>query len=133
MNINKITTFGSANATANKEQQKSDTVSKFEEVLEQLKKGAPPNKPSQDTSDESDTTTVTRILSDGSTLTIVYQGKEIISETRTHALNKEEEPTIIATRTVTDKAVKSIDDADNLASSMSGSINLASLESISGK
>ena len=45
-----------------------------------------------------DTTTVIRVMSDGSVLITVYEGDKLISQTKTHAAHPEENPTILSTQ-----------------------------------
>lgn len=45
-----------------------------------------------------DTTTVIRVMSDGSVLITVYEGDKLVSQTKTHAAHPEETPTILSTQ-----------------------------------
>jgi len=45
-----------------------------------------------------DTTTVIRVMSDGSVLITVYEGDKLVSQTKTHAAHPEEKPTILSTQ-----------------------------------
>ena len=45
-----------------------------------------------------DTTTVTRVMSDGSVLITVYEKGKIVAQTKTHSPHPEEIPTILSTR-----------------------------------
>ena len=45
-----------------------------------------------------DTTTVIRVMSDGSVLITVYEGDKLVSQTKTHAAHPEENPTILSTQ-----------------------------------
>ena len=50
---------------------------------------------------DTQTTTVTQVLSDGSVLVTVYEGNRIISETKTRSANPEQTPAVLSTRTET--------------------------------
>ena len=45
-----------------------------------------------------ETTTVIRVMSDGSVLITVYEGDKLISQSKTHAAHPEEMPTILSTQ-----------------------------------
>ena len=70
--------------------------SKFSTMLRQLETGGAitdtGEKPSEDT------TTVTRVMSDGSMLITVYEKDKIVAQTKTHSPHPEEIPTILSTR-----------------------------------
>ena len=70
---------------------------KFSSMLRQLETGGAitdnGEKPGEDT------TTVTRVMSDGSVLITVYEKDKIISQTKTHSPHPEKIPTILSTRT----------------------------------
>ncbi|MBO6203003.1 MAG: hypothetical protein J6O13_05680 [Selenomonas sp.] len=74
------------------------TVAKgqFSTMLRQLETGGGIT----DTGESSgeDTTTVIRVMSDGSVLITVYEGDKLISQTKTHAAHPEENPTILSTQ-----------------------------------
>ena len=50
---------------------------------------------------DTQTTTVTQVLSDGSVLVTVYEGNRIVSETKTRSANPEQTPAVLSTRTET--------------------------------
>ena len=45
-----------------------------------------------------DTTTVIRVMSDGSVLITVYEGDKLVSQTKTHAAHPDKIPTILSTQ-----------------------------------
>ena len=69
---------------------------KFSTMLRQLETGGPIT----DTGEKpgEDTTTVTRVMSDGSVLVTVYEKDKIVAQTKTHSPHPEEIPNIISTR-----------------------------------
>ena len=69
---------------------------KFSTMLRQLETGGAIT----DTGEKSgeDTTTVIRVMSDGSVLVTVYEKDKIISQTKTHAPHPEKIPTILSTQ-----------------------------------
>ena len=70
--------------------------SKFSTMLRQLETGGAIT----DTGEKpgEDTTTVTRVMSDGSMLITVYEKDKIVAQTKTHSPHPEEIPTILSTR-----------------------------------
>jgi hypothetical protein len=70
---------------------------KFSSMLRQLETGGAIT----DTGEKpgEDTTTVTRVMSDGSVLITVYEKDKIVSQTKTHSPQPEKIPTILSTRT----------------------------------
>ena len=70
---------------------------KFSSMLRQMETGGAIT----DTGEKpgEDTTTVTRVMSDGSVLITVYEKDKIISQTKTHSPHPEKIPTILSTRT----------------------------------
>ncbi|WP_051180250.1 hypothetical protein [Selenomonas ruminantium] len=70
---------------------------KFSSMLRQLENGGAIT----DTGEKpgEDTTTVTRVMSDGSVLITVYEKDKIVSQTKTHSPQPEKIPTILSTRT----------------------------------
>ena len=72
----------------------------FSAILRQMETGggAPRGENSSDKNEE-ETTTVTKVMADGSVLVTVYRGTEIISENKTKATTAEKDPTVISTRT----------------------------------
>lgn len=73
----------------------TDTKADFSAMLSDLKSGGGAGKKSSDSDEE--TATVTQLMSDGSVLVTVYQGDEIISQTKTRAANAEENPHVLST------------------------------------
>lgn len=71
----------------------------FSAMLEKMKKGQSPGSDSDDGSDPEKTVTVTRIMSDGSTLITVMREGKIVSQSRTHAVKAEENPRLLDTVT----------------------------------
>ena len=69
---------------------------KFSTMLRQLETGGAIT----DTGDKSgeETTTVIRVMSDGSVLVTVYEKDKIISQTKTHSPHPEKIPTILSTQ-----------------------------------
>lgn len=74
-----------------------ETSSNFSVLLDKMKKGQSPSLNSEDGGDPKKTVTVTRILSDGSTLTTVMREGKIVSQTKTHAVRQEESPKLLDT------------------------------------
>lgn len=98
----------------------SDTSEMFSQILEKMKKGESPSlgAGSDDASDE-DAVTVTRILSDGSTLITTMKDGKIVSQTKTHAAVQEESPKLLDT--VVEKGIwkaEETETAEAVASSM---------------
>ena len=69
---------------------------KFSTMLRQLETGGAIT----DTGEKSgeDSTTVIRVMSDGSVLVTVYEKDKIISQTKTHSPHPEKNPTILSTQ-----------------------------------
>ena len=89
--------------TANKTDTTSETKDLFSSLLQQLKSGGAAGGGSGSSSDsDSDTVTVTQVMSDGSVLITVYQDDKIISQTKTHSQNPEENPSILSTKVTKD-------------------------------
>lgn len=74
----------------------SDTKDSFSAILQDLKSGGS-GAGANGGSDEEETSTITQVLSDGSVLVTVYQGNEIISQTKTRSANPEENPQVVST------------------------------------
>ena len=74
-----------------------ETCSNFSVLLEKMKKGQSPSLNSDDGGDPEKTVTVTRILSDGSTLITVMREDKIVSQTKTHAVRQEDSPKLLNT------------------------------------
>ena len=65
-----------------------------------------------------DTTTVIRVMSDGSVLITVYEGDKLVSQTKTHAAHPEENPTILSTqveKSAPDKAEEQLSASEQAA------------------
>ena len=102
----------------------SDTSEMFSQILEKMKKGESPSlgAGSDDASDE-DTVTVTRILSDGSTVVTTMKDGKIVSQTKTHAAVQEESPKLLDT--VVEKGIGKAEEtetAEAVASSMAANL-----------
>ena len=74
-----------------------ETCSNFSVLLDKMKKGQSPSLNSDDGGDPEKTVTVTRILSDGSTLITVMREGKIVSQTKTHAVRQEDSPKLLNT------------------------------------
>lgn len=91
----------------------TETKTDFSAMLSELKSGGGAGKKSSGSSDsDEETATVTQVMSDGSVLVTVYQGDEIISQTKTRAANAQENPHVLSTT-----FEKSGGTADNAANS----------------
>ena len=78
----------------------ADMEDEFSALLEQMKTGAPAGSGGRDHSD-TQTRTVTEVLSDGSVLITVWEGNKIVSQTKTHAEEPQQHPTVLSSRTET--------------------------------
>ena len=80
---------------------KNDTGAQdeFSSLLEQMKTGAP--KGGTGGKSDAQTRTVTEVLSDGSVLITVWEGNKIVSQTKTHAEEPQQHPTVLSSRTET--------------------------------
>ena len=99
--IDKIGAHGLADALGAAHKKKPEAAQDaFSAILRQMETGggAPRGENSGDRNDE-ETTTVTKVMADGSVLVTVYRGTEIISENKTKATTSEKDPTVIGTRT----------------------------------
>ena len=99
--IDKIGAHGLADALGAAHKKKPEAAQDaFSAILRQMETGggAPRGENSGDKNEE-ETTTVTKVMADGSVLVTVYRGTEIISENKTKATNAEKDPTVISTRT----------------------------------
>lgn len=74
-----------------------ETCSDFSTLLDKMKKGQSPSLNSDDGGDPEKTVTVTRILSDGSTLITVMREGKIVSQSKTHAIRQEDNPKLLDT------------------------------------
>lgn len=68
----------------------------FSTMLRQLETGGGITDTGESSGEE--TTTVIRVMSDGSVLITVYEGDKLVSQTKTHAAHPEETPTILSTQ-----------------------------------
>ena len=98
--IEKIGGHGLASAVGAVHKKSEAAQDAFSSILRQMETGggAPRGENSSDKNEE-ETTTVTKVMADGSVLVTVYRGTEIISENKTKATNAEKDPTVISTRT----------------------------------
>ena len=99
--IDKIGAHGLAGALGAAHKKKTEAAQDaFSAILRQMETGggAPRGENSGDRNDE-ETTTVTKVMADGSVHVTVYCGTEIISENKTKATTSEKDPTVIGTRT----------------------------------
>ena len=70
----------------------------FSALLKNMRAGKPAGSGEEK---DTQTTTVTQVLSDGSVLVTVYEGDRIVSETKTRSANPEQTPAVLSTRTET--------------------------------
>ena len=70
----------------------------FSALLKNMRAGKPAGSGEEK---DTQTTTVTQVLSDGSVLVTVYEGNRIVSETKTCSANPEQTPAVLSTRTET--------------------------------
>lgn len=70
----------------------------FSALLKNMRAGKPAGSGEEK---DTQTTTVTQVLSDGSVLVTVYEGNRIISETKMRSANPEQTPAVLSTRTET--------------------------------
>ena len=99
--IEKLGGHGLASAVGAVHKKKSEAAQDaFSAILRQMETGggAPRGENSGDKNEE-ETTTVTKVMADGSVLVTVYRGTEIISENKTKATTGEKDSTVISTRT----------------------------------
>ena len=98
--IEKLGGHGLASAVGAVHKKSEAAQDAFSSILRQMETGggAPRGENSSDKNEE-ETTTVTKVMADGSVLVTVYRGTEIISENKTKATNAEKDPTVISTRT----------------------------------
>ena len=79
------------------------TQEKFSEVLDRMKKGqgtvSDDSSSGADSEGQEDTVTVTRLMSDSSTMITVMRKGKIISQTKTHGAVKQENPKLLDTTT----------------------------------
>lgn len=112
--------FGMAGSTQKSKSTGVDASQQFSEILDKMKKGQSPSLGGDDSKDE-DTVTVTRILSDGSTIITTMKDGKIVSQTKTHAAVEQDEPKLMDT--VVDKGIGKADEAgDAMAASAAASV-----------
>ncbi len=70
----------------------------FSALLKNMRAGKPAGSGAEK---DTQTATVTQVLSDGSVLVTVYEGNRIVSETKTRSANPEQTPAVLSTRTET--------------------------------
>ncbi|WP_294160748.1 hypothetical protein [uncultured Selenomonas sp.] len=104
----------------------ADTEDEFSALLEQMKTGAPAGSGGRDHSD-TQTRTVTEVLSDGSVLITVWEGNKIVSQTKTHAENPQADPSILSTRTDVGGTQGQNDLTQQFAASATGGLSAAAL------
>ena len=90
----------------------------FSALLKNMRAGKPAGKPAGSGEEkDTQTTTVTQVLSDGSVLVTVYEGNRIISETKTRSANPEQTPAVLSTRTETNGMAQMAQAASTLGES----------------
>ncbi len=122
----KISSLGAVSAApAASTSSSEETKDIFSQILEKLKSGAPAGGGAKSGSDSDEqTTAVTQVLSDGSVLITVYQGKEIISQSKTHAAEPQETPQVLSTQTEVQNPQST---ADTLTATSAASLALTAL------
>ena len=95
----------------------ASTNDEFAALLEKMKTGTASGGSSDSSSDDAKTRTVTEVLSDGSVLITVWEGNKIVSQTKTHAADAQENPTVLSVQSESGTANK---DAQTLAESYVG-------------
>ncbi len=95
----------------------ASTNDEFAAMLEKMKTGTASGGSSDSSSDDAKTRTVTEVLSDGSVLITVWEGNKIVSQTKTHAADAQENPTVLSVQSESGTANK---DAQTLAESYVG-------------
>ena len=104
-------------------QMKNDTSTddEFSNLLEKMKMGnVSGGSGGSGSSDDTKTRTVTEVLSDGSVLITVWEGK-IVSQTKTHAADAQENPSVLSVQSESGAANAKDTQAQMLASSYVGS------------
>jgi len=86
----------------------------FSALLKNMRAGKPAGSGEEK---DTQTTTVTQVLSDGSVLVTVYEGNRIISETKTRSANPEQTPAVLSTRTETNGMAQMAQAASTLGES----------------
>lgn len=77
----------------------------FSAMLANMRAGKPAG--GGESSDDSQQTTVTQVLSDGSVVITVYEGSRIVSETKSRSASPEQTPSVLSVRTETSGAASS--------------------------
>ena len=95
----------------------ASTNDEFAAMLEKMKTGTASGGSSDSSSDDAKTRTVTEVLSAGSVLITVWEGNKIVSQTKTHAADAQENPTVLSVQSESGTANK---DAQTLAESYVG-------------
>ena len=97
--VQSISTWSDKGSESDSKDKSLAAKGKFSTMLRQLETGDPIT----DTGEKpgEDTTTVTRVMSDGSVLVTVYEKDKIVAQTKTHSPHPEEIPTILSTRVET--------------------------------
>ena len=95
----------------------ANTDYEFAALLEKMKTGTASSGSGDSSSDDTKTRTVTEVLSDGSVLITVWEGNKIVSQTKTHAADAQENPTVLSVQSESGAANK---DAQTLAESYVG-------------
>ena len=86
----------------------------FSALLKNMRAGKPAGSGEEK---DTQTTTVTQVLSDGSVLVTVYEGNRIVSETKTRSANPEQTPAVLSTRTETSGMAQTAQTASTLGES----------------
>lgn len=112
--------FGISNGTQKSKSSDADASQQFSEILDKMKKGQSPSLGSDDSKDE-DTVTVTRILSDGSTIITTMKDGKIVSQSKTHAAVEQDDPKLLDT--TVEKGIGKADSGagEDMAASLAGS------------
>ena len=95
----------------------ANTDDEFAALLEKMKTGTASGGSGDSSSDDTKTRTVMEVLSDGSVLITVWEGNKIVSQTKTHAADAQENPTVLSVQSESGAANK---DAQTLAESYVG-------------
>ena len=86
----------------------------FSALLKNMRAGKPAGSGEEK---DTQTTTVTQVLSDGSVLVTVYEGNRIVSETKTRSAHPEQTPAVLSTRTETNGMAQMAQAASTLGES----------------
>ena len=102
-------------------QNDTSTDDEFANLLEKMKTGhVSGGSGGSDSSDDTKTRTVTEVLSDGSVLVPVWEGNKIVSQTKTHAADAQENPTVLSVQSESGAANAKDAQAQMLAESYIG-------------